>query len=205
MKRKTVALSGMVSCALMTGVLAGMMATGFLALSPIAIVAVATFALGSMVFGAMGALVGIRGARLRLEDQDSFQASYNRVFRMVPGVVLILAGVSAEQSWRLWDHPDDKLRWFLAASTAASVFATIWIYALVMSGSNREPSVQRLIQDEFFQNNLAKARSDGFYAVLVAMTLCFFVGLVSAQWAIALLPLAAGSSVAYRGFALQSA
>lgn len=199
MKRKTVALSGMISCGLMTGGLAGMLATGALGFSPLSIVATAVFTLCTLLFFFMGALTNIRGGQFQLEPKD-VQASYGKAFLTLPGSLLILAAVNFGQLWRLWDQPDQKLRWVLAVSTAVSVFASVWGLAFLLSGRNRQSQIQRLIQDEVFQSNLAMARSDGFYAALVALTLCFFVGMISPQWAISLIPLATVSTLSYPGW-----
>jgi hypothetical protein len=57
-----------------------------------------------------------------------------------------------------------------------------------------------MLADEFFQENLAKARSEGFAATLVAMPICFLVGLYDPRIGISLLPLAALISVAVVGW-----
>lgn len=198
MKRKTVVLWG-AFCSLGFGVLIGLMAAKVVARSPVGYGAAAVLLLGAMILCIIGVRLDDAANRIH-DDQDSFLARYNRAFRLFPASAFIMAGVSFTQIWQLWDHPDDKMRLGLAASASLLSLTITWTYALTLSARSDDPRFRRLIQDEFFQDNLAKARSDGFYATLAAITVCFLVGLVWPQWAIALLPLGAAFGVAYAGW-----
>jgi hypothetical protein len=200
MNRKTILLSGMSLCFLVSGIFSGVIATGVPGSSPFFYIAAVITAAVGIIFGINGVRLTLRDARLRKEDQDAFQANYNRAFRAFPVSALILAVISAAQLRGLWAHPGDVLHIITAALTVTSAFAISWAYAFMLSGRSRAPRLRRMIQDEFFQDNLAKSRSDGFFALLAMVTICFFVGLFSAQLAVALLPFSAGFSVAFAGW-----
>ncbi len=144
----------------------------------------------------------IRRGRWKYKERehDAFLRTYNQAFRAFPVVALVLAFNSCVLLHTFWKHPDDKQRIYLTAFGTLAAFAGIWTYALKLSPRFRTKEMQRLIKDEFFQDNLSKSRSDGFYALLATLTACFFTGLFSERLAISLLPLAAGFSVAFAGW-----
>lgn len=196
MKRKTILLFlGMLLCCFVASMTAALLLTEAISSSPEIYLALTV----SVALGGLFGFKGFREARTATETPEVFQARYNRSFRVLPLVAMPMAALCVLQLSALWDHPGNNLRLAFAAVMATSAFAMIWAYALMLSGSIRAP-FRFLIQDEFFQDNLSKSRSNGFYALLALLTLCFFIGLFSARLAVALLPFAAGFGVAFAGW-----
>lgn len=198
MKRKTVLLLGMFLCLVVTGMLAALIIMGA-ASSPPAYIALAVSASLGILLGINGCRENLRETRAQLENRDDFQDSYSRSFRIFPLSVMLLASTCALQLWNLWEHPEGYFRLIMSALTGTAAWISIWGYARMLSGATRTSRFRYLLQDEFFQDNLSKSRSDGFYTLLAGITLCFFAGLFSARLTVALLPFAAGSSVAFAG------
>ncbi len=196
MTQKTLLLLGMVLCFLIVGVTAGLSATG-MAPSFLYLISAAFLAVG-VILAVKGVRTSLRG-QPSLNDPDGAQASYNRAFGGFPVFAVLLAAASADEFWRYKETPDDQLRFFVAACSAAGTFAVIWIYARMLTGRSSIPWFQRMIDDEFFQDNLTKARSDGFFALMSTVTLCFFIGLFSDRLAVSLLPFAVAFSVSFAG------
>ena len=199
MTRKTILALSMALCFLAVGIIAGLVATGMVAPSPFVYGAEMAVAAAGIVLAILGDRLSRREART-VEDQETFQARYSRAFRLFPPIVLLVAGSSAVQLWARWERPGDGMRPVLAALTGVAAFALIHAYAFILSGRSRAPTIRRLIEDEFLQDNLARSRSDGFFALLALIAFCFFAGLFSARLAVALLPFAAGLGVAFAGW-----
>jgi len=204
MARKMILLAS-IGCFLATGAGIGLIASGitsslFLYLATTIVGAIGLF-LAFLVIVTTAAMSTFLLKRLRKERaHDAFLTHYNRTFRIFPiiGLVLTINCVLVLQS--LWRHPGDPVHLILTIGGTVAAFSGIWTYALQLSPRFRTQELRRLIKDEFFQDNLSKSRSDGFYALLALLTVCFFAGLFSERLAVSLLPVAAGLSVAFAGW-----
>jgi len=204
MARKIILLAG-IACLLAAGLCARLISPGLGAsiLFYSAVTAIGAIGFVLVAFGITTMIIAwrIRKGRWRPRLQyDAPLARYNWAFRELTLVALLLAFNCSTLLNGFWKHPDDEPHMIVTVVGTVSAFCAIWSYALQLSARFRNEKTSRLIKDEFFQDNLAKSRSDAFYALLAMLTACFFTGLLSERLAISLLPIAAAVSVAFGGW-----
>ena len=145
--------------------------------------------------------VGKRGGISKQMDADSFQATHVRSYSIFLPVMVLLCGVaSGFQILVLVIHPESRWQSWQFWLFSMQMFLLSWAYAKGLWRRGRHPSIRHMLADEFFQENLAMARSEGFAATLAAMPICFLVGLYDPRIGILLLPFAALVSVAVVGW-----
>ena len=133
-------------------------------------------------------------------DVDRFQAIYRTTFRLFPLTVLLYGIGCIFGIWVLLKSPEKHWPSLTFGVTSMLMFLLSWTQAKRLWGRGRNAYIRRILADEFFQNNLAQARGEGFAAALTAMPICFLVGLYEPRIGISLLPFAALVSVAVAGW-----
>ena len=174
-------------------------------------------ALTSLAWYAIAALLGVtcimslvsifwvarivkRGPTLALGDVDRFQSIYLATFRFLSLTALISGIGWTSIIWMLFKNPEKHWPVLSIGLFATSTFLLSWGHARRLWKKGHGAYMRRALTDEFFQNNLAQARGEGFAATLAAMPVCFFVGLYEPRIGILMLPIAALICVALVGW-----